>query len=1032
MCFKRKFITTILLVSCFQSIPYETSHASTQNPIDYAATNLKLDNLKDQANVAIDTDNSRLDFENEVNNPKTESTPTTVTVEKSDQIANLDKHKKKAIEDSTYISVNSWESLKSAYQDNTKTYIQITNNISAPENVNARDLGWREQSIIIDGGGYTINTKTAAFNVGTRLSPRESIFTITNANIIHWQTTSNIANAGTAPQAVIDTATGVGGLGYWRFNIDNVTLEGRDGPNGAAAYQPRRLLNAEDSQVTLSGKIIVSAKQELMQIGQVDIVNNSHIELNRTLGTTGYSMFYFLGYRIDNALDTGYDHTFTVGDGSTIIGTELDTYNSNNYPLVYYGFNSMKIGDNVDWMQDGFQMLVDMNRYTGSKRTNRSVTFGQNLKMTAKRTVGSNSLYATNQSNITFNAGTTLDLQQWNNNYVVRSDANSNIKFISPKELHLSRNSSTGSPVAGAIFYGAGTFTMNNSQISTWQGSSSQNIAPEGNRIEKFTELTVQNGSTTVKDIFGNPHTSNIIDNTTRELQTNSLAPGNIKLNYIDQYGNNLKTMNYPINKDNNYIGQFLRLRTKDYVINNMPENYMWAIDEQVPIEAQEDSQSGGDSTTNADNGDKYGQADIAIVPMEGFEYSYNIYVYGKPNSSLKYEYKDIRSGKIIKSEFKNSEKEKSGTNLPPANFGNTIDWENEYYTTLNVPSGYHYATSQELNSAIQPKESVVDSEPETTTIFIYPDKQTVIINFENEDGSPLVNQESPISIDGYSNDDLTYDELVKDMITQPGTKAEEGIFKFDSTDNRGSDTDRSPQSLTIKLVYIKVNMSIKQVYKNDNNQFIYSDIESKKLVNNSSNNYLVTIDDKISDIINELKSKNPSEIQIDYDWYDTVNSESDYILLVDNKPVESDVVPKKDFELVILYTGVTHFEAPDLNYGKIPITYEDNKVFKRTNTSENVSLINTDLTFNWDLIVSLPNGITKKNNSEKYLGGLLIDKDGVNTIIDDSGIKLTSKQDQENPLISTIPIDIKLFQNVGNTLGDYEGKVIWTLQDSP
>lgn len=94
--------------------------------------------------------------------------------------------------------------------------------------------------------------------------------------------------------------------------------------------------------------------------------------------------------------------------------------------------------------QDGFQMLLDLDRYTGSNRSGRTVTFGQNLKMTATRTVGNNSLYATNNSTVTFNAGTILDLQQWNNNTVVRTDSGSKIIFISPKALHLARLTSSG------------------------------------------------------------------------------------------------------------------------------------------------------------------------------------------------------------------------------------------------------------------------------------------------------------------------------------------------------------------------------------------------------------------------------------------------------------------------------------------------------------------------------------------------------------------------------------------------------------
>ena len=64
-----------------------------------------------------------------------------------------------------------------------------------------------------------------------------------------------------------------------------------------------------------------------------------------------------------------------------------------------------------------------------------------------------------------------------------------------------------------------------------------------------------------------------------------------------------------------------------------MPEN-MWAIGTQVASSAKVDGQSGGDDSTNADNGDSYGQATVAIVPMENTN-TYNIYVYGVANHSF-------------------------------------------------------------------------------------------------------------------------------------------------------------------------------------------------------------------------------------------------------------------------------------------------------------------------------------------------------------------------------------------------------------
>ncbi|MFR3684311.1 MAG: pectate lyase-like adhesive domain-containing protein, partial [Enterococcus sp.] len=753
-----------------------------------------------KVNVSADPDINREDFEDAINNGQTPKNPTSVTVTASDQVTNKEAYKQTAIANGTYAAVNDWASLKSAYTNESLTYIEVTADFAAASNVAIRDLGWRQNGIIIDGGGHTVNMERAAFNVGTSSTTRGSVFTITDINLIHWQSGELSGDSGTgAADAVIDSRNATGGYGYWNFNINNVILKGNGGTTSSDSG--RRLLDAEDSKVTLSGTIKADVKQELMQIGQVEIVNDAHVELNRTVGTTGYSMFYYMAIRANNAADTGYAHSFTAGDGSTIIGNELSTYNSNNYPLVYYGYNSILVGDNVNWTQDGFQMLLDLNRYSGSNQSGRTVTFGQNLTMTATRTVGSNSLYVTNNATVTFNAGTILDLQQWNNSTVVRTDSGSKIIFISPKALHLARLTGSGAIANGALFTGSGTFTMNNSQISTWQGSDSQTASPNGNRNNKFAEMTISGSTTTIKDTAGNVTTSNIVDSSTRELATVAIDPGTVKVNYVDQYGNVIKTIDVPIDKDTNYIGQYINLVNKDYALTNMPPNYMWAIAGQVPASALTDKQSGGDGTTTADDGDAYGQANVAIVPMEGTEYVYNIYVYGVANNNVQYQYVDAKTGMVISADYLSSGQETAGSNLPPANYGNVIDWLNAYYTTTNVAAGYHYATGSELNGFVQPTATTVGTEASLVTIYVTADIQTVNITFVNSDGTALVGQVPNVSINGTSGAEISYADLVVGYLTQAGYYADtNGMFTFDFTANGTSTTDSDPQSLTITL----------------------------------------------------------------------------------------------------------------------------------------------------------------------------------------------------------------------------------------
>ncbi|EOT48552.1 hypothetical protein OMY_00507, partial [Enterococcus sulfureus ATCC 49903] len=761
--------------------------------------------------VSSDPDANRAEFEDILNNGGTAKTPTSVTVTVSDQITNKEIYKQTAKENNTYAAVSDWASLKTAYSNQSITYIEVTGDFSAASNVATRDLGWRQTSVIIDGNGHTVNMQNAAFNVGTTSTTKGSIFTITNLNLIHYQTGTNSGDSGTgSADAVIDSRNQTGGYGYWNYNIDNITLKGI---GDTANENGRRLLDAEDSQVTLSGVVTANVKQELMQIGQVDIANGAKVTLNRTQGTTGYSMFYYMAIRGNQTTDTGYAHTFTVGDNATISGNELSSYNSNNYPLVYYGFNGILVGDNVNWSQDGFQMLLDMGRYSGSNLSGREVTFGQNLNMVATRTVGSNSLNAANSSTITFNAGTVLDLQQWNNNSVVSISSGSSVIFISPKALHLARLSGSGAITTGALFNisTSGSFSMNNSQISTWQGTSSQTAVPEGNRNAKFVNLTIKGSTTTLTDTAGNTTTSNVIDNTTRELTTVAINPGTIKVNYVNQNGEIIKTIDVPIDNDINYIGQYIDLVTKYYAETNMPENYMWAIGSQVKASAKDDAQSGGDNTTTADNGDDYGQANVAIVPMEGNQYTYNIYVYGQANDSIQYQYEDIATGQLINFDYINSGEEGSNTLLPPANYGNVIDWTDSYYTKTNVPNGYYYVTGSALNGKTQPTTTTVGTSPELKTIYVAVDKQTVNVTFVNSDGKPLNSQASPVSINGTTGQQLTYEELVTGYVTELGYQVAnpDSTFTFDDTSNNGSPVDSNPQSLTVILQPMEITANV-------------------------------------------------------------------------------------------------------------------------------------------------------------------------------------------------------------------------------
>ena len=318
--------------------------------------------------------------------------------------------------------------------------------------------------------------------------------------------------------------------------------------------------------------------------------------------------------------------------------------------------------------------------------------------------------------------------------------------------------------------------------------------------------------------------------------------------------------------------------------------------------------------------------------------------------------------------------------------------------------------------------------------------KTDLVINFKHKDNelvsSDLIissnssfNKKNPVTL--YYQTSESYD--ITDMIDE----ISKNLFKSNllkEVKREGTvKGEISEEGNIVNIFYSEdVNMKVKQVYASNVDHLIYTDLDLQTTVDNTNNEYSVTIDDKISDIINNLKLKNKSEIKIDYDWYVPINSKVDYMVMVDGKELSTNVVPDKDFELLILYKGITNFEVSDLDYGRIPMTSEDVQFYDNPNTAQQATVINTDLSNEWELFISIADSIKNEDNYEEYLGGLLIEKDGAKIVIDNSGVRFSSQADQTNTLKSKIPMDIKLFQNSGNERGNYKGTILWTLRDSP
>ncbi|SDC21962.1 KxYKxGKxW signal peptide containing protein, partial [Leuconostocaceae bacterium R-53105] len=746
----------------------QSQGATSQNPFELLARTAGVASVGDvQADTSVqvspDPDKNRSGFNSQTiynDDPSHAVTPTSVKVKPAEQIINKDSYKDDAKRNNTYAKVSDWAGLQTAYNDNAISYIDIEGDIFNPklDNSGSAALDWRTKGIIIDGNGHTVNLGKAAFRTGTTNTTVGTVFTVTNINLLQATVGTNWSGEGnsvTDYEGAITTRAQNGGMGSWIYNIDNVSLSGTNGISGDANTQPRRLLWAEGSAVNFSGNITANIKEELVVIGNVNIADGSKITMNRTAGTIGDSMFYFSAERqqYSNRMtnSTGHNHQFTVGDGASIIGNELSGYRNNRNPLVYARYDGIKVGDNVLWEQHRFQNFITDANYNGDGNGyGRKLIFGQNLTVVAPDNTGSNSFYLNGQTKVVFNAGTTLDLGQTNNSSVVFVGWDSQVTFISPKSLRIARLTTAGQPAAGSVFtiysntsipYG---FVLNNSAVRVWNnGTNSSTDIPAGNYEYPVTSMKVS--STNV--VYTGQDNQQVIkpSNTIRELQTQSLDNGTIKINYVDFNGKVVGSTNIDVSDRNKYfIGKSLNLQTSDFTKLNMPTGYMWAIADQVPSSAKEKAQDGGDPTNDTDNGDAYGQANYAIVPMAGTNYIYNIYVYGVPQD-VYYQYVDSNTGKVLYSKLSGKAGDEAiANNLVPANFGNKIDWTNDYYSSTNVPDGYHFDRA----NAQQATTTTVSTTTPLTTIYVAGNNQTIQPTFQDTNGRSLTPDQN-ITING-------------------------------------------------------------------------------------------------------------------------------------------------------------------------------------------------------------------------------------------------------------------------------------------
>ena len=708
-----------------------------------------------EASVAGDKDEGRPAF-NDLLGQASGKTETSVNVPVPTQVTNPDK--------SSSVDVATLAQLAAAWNNAAVTYINITSDITYDASVvlDARTAG---SSVVINGNGHTVDLGNKFFRYASTATSPITYFTLINTNYKQGFTGTDGTN-----KALLYMGGATGG-NHLAINVDNITLSASK--TLGANYNAIRGFVARGSKITFSGTNRFTIANEIYQGASVYIANDSSVIMERTPGAitddpgddpdnppvpvdpadpTSASTNGEFSFKSKAAKGSvGEGNLFVMGDRSSNRAATLEGKPA-NYPAITGYVNGIKVGDDVYWMQDGFQSFFAGNTSDAAAQ----YVFGQNFKLDIpKATRGAIRLRGT--QSMVFNAGTEMDINQnIATTPIINLLGKSTLTFISPKQLHLAIGTET---TAGAtrqgIVSGAGTFRINNSSIRTWDGLNTSTSMPAGQYSGKFTNMTVTNKKVSVAATPGSVIDPKIMTTTTRELQTDAITPGKVKIQYIDQSGKQVgQDYELPFGSkdtpyEDAYIGKQIPLVSQD-IVDHIPAGYMWALGKQIYAGAKTDKQSGGAGL--ADKGDADGQANLAYIPMDTGSYTYKVYVYGA-KQNVTYKYVDVNHPEKALVP-KNVEGTEADNGLATANYGNTIDWTNKYYTETNVPVGYHYKT----DAANQPATTLVSETNPTVVLYVEGDEQEIVPTYLDENSAALT-PANPVVIKGRTGDTITIPE---------------------------------------------------------------------------------------------------------------------------------------------------------------------------------------------------------------------------------------------------------------------------------
>ncbi|WP_338348748.1 DUF1542 domain-containing protein [Fructobacillus evanidus] len=656
--------------------------------------------------------------------PTTLST-TSVTVNVPDQVQNPNNYKKNPVDVSTY------SQFMQAWNDSKVDYINLTSDITK-DGSSQQNRPSSTGSVIINGNGHTLDLGGDQLYMGTLGNgSQNATLTLTNINLENGYSDSKTNNG--INESFLYTDDG----SHLTINVNNVSLSA----SKLTGNDPAKFIyTGVNSALVFSGTNVLKNTNEIARgASNIQFANNSKLIQQRPQNDFGNSAFWLLNNA--PAGNTGYGNSFTIGDGATLDMEHYNNYVGNNVCLIYEGsyLSGIKAGDNVSWTQNGFRGFFS----STAGASNGQFIFGKNFNLNIPSTdaTGSITLMHLNGSqSIVFNAGTQINIQTNHaSDAIFWLEGSSTATFISPKSIHFARLNPDGTPGSPTtnFFYGGGPTIITNGTMQVWTGSDTASNKPNGNGQESFVKYTLtgsygvgSNGTTTLTRADGTTVTnpSDLSNGNIREMQTQSIGVGQVYVQYKDQYGNNVGSPVLVTLPSDAYIGQYIALTNNDIINKNMPSNYIWALGNQIPASAKNDAQSKGSPDTTVDNGDSSGQANIAVVPVKGTSYTYNVYVYGVPET-VTYQYVDVNNANNVLTP-------KSTTTQPPvlANYGNVINWADSYYTSTTVPDGYSYMTGY----SGQPSTTTVGTTNNVVKIYVQGNWQTATESYQDLNGNTV------------------------------------------------------------------------------------------------------------------------------------------------------------------------------------------------------------------------------------------------------------------------------------------------------